>query len=1218
MSISHLVKILVVMFAFLAGTNVVFSLLTSQANNRLESAAAQRILLYMAVQDLQIASRDLTRWARAYAVTGNLQEYNDFWNEIIIVQRRERAVATFTELNAPQNERDLIQQALNLSNELALLEEQAFSAVAEDNMDLALYLMFGEAYEAGRLPIMQTLSQLSEVVEERTRLYQEEAQASASFFEGLAITSTILFAILSITGVIIILRKISPINGLVQLAGNVSKGDLNVSIDNENISKDEIGQVFNAFLKITETLKGISSEVQDMVVAAAVRGDLHYVIEADKYSGEWREIMNGLNNIAKSVDAPIVEIRDVMSDLAHGNFNHKVVGDYKGDFLQIKNAVNNTIDALSRYVVNELKKERETHELVQVILDSTPLLIEFWDENANMIDCNQRMLDIFEMNDKNEFMEHSYNFSTKYQPGGKAAEERNIELINLALEKGSIRSEWTFLLPNGEELPTETTWIHVTHQNKSMIIVYSQDLRPVKEAMERERKLEMKLREQEMTERIQLMFDATPLVIEYWNRKYEAIECNKTALDFHGFPDKKSYKIGMRETSDYQSDGTSAWKKWDNHLEEIFQSGSGSFEFAEQRINGDIIIFEVDGICVNLDDEIVVITYSNDVTQLRKLQEEQQRIEIAEESSKAKSRFLARMSHELRTPIAAVMGVSEIQLQNPNLPPDIEESFAKILHSANMLHGIINDILDLSKIEAGKMELLQEEYEVASMIADVAHLHFSYLQSKDVKFSLYVDENLPIHLIGDILRIEQIMNNLLSNAFKYTEHGSVVLSFQCQHIEAKEGCVTVIITVQDTGFGMAPEQLNNLRNEYTRFHEREHRFISGTGLGMPIVYSLAQMMDANIDMESEVGIGTKVVIHIPQKVTGTAVLGKELSLNLQQFGEGSKVAIKRFAFTPEPMPYGRVLVVDDVEANLYVAKGLLSFYHLNIETCNSGHEAVNKIKAGNVYDIVFMDYMMPGINGIEAMHKIRDTGYTHPIVVLTANAMIGQAEEFIKSGFDSFISKPIQTKYLNTILIKFIRDKQLPEVIEAAKATKNNNSLSQININEYQNSCELIKTLRIDFAKSHKNTFNDFCEALRDSDNKKAHLLVHTIKGAAGLIEEDILVKTAAHLEIALAEGRTPTSEQLSALENEISRVVESIGKPEEEDFSGDKVLDTDKVQILFDKLSPLLKSRNAESLSLTDELRTIPETAVLVKQIENFDFDLALKTMDTLNEIFF
>ena len=593
---------------------------------------------------------------------------------------------------------------------------------------------------------------------------------------------------------------------------------------------------------------------------------------------------------------------------------------------------------------------------------------------------------------------------------------------------------------------------------------------------------------------------------------------------------------------------------------------------------------------------------------------EMYRIEIAEESNRAKSRFLARVSHEIRTPISAVMGISEIQLQNPDLLPNVEEAFAKIHNSSNLLLVIINDILDHSKIESGKMLITESEYEVASLVSDVAHLYLLYLGSKDIKFRIQVDENLPASLIGDVLRIEQITSNLLSNSFKYTMSGTVELSLQGQKDESRDGYISLVITISDTGLGMTPEQLENLYNEYERFHMNELHSVTGTGLGMSIVYGLVQMMDAELNIESEIGKGTKAVVRIPQKIADSKVIGKELSSNLQRFEEYTHAVAKRFNFEPEPMPYGKVLVVDDVEANLYVARGLLDFYDLNVEVCDSGYEAIDRIKQGEVYDIIFMDHMMPDLDGFETMRILRDMGYTQPIIALTANALIGQAEKFIKGGFDGFISKPIQTKLLNTTLIKHIKDKQSAEVIKAARANDSLERANHKNINDYQNDSAVQEKLRKEFAISDKNTFPEIIQALSVGDTKKACLLAHTLKGVAGLMHETELMKAASDVEQLLMNDEIPPDELLSTLENELNHVLKSTVAPVP--LAYEDAMDSDEAKALLDELETLLENSDATCIDFSDKLRKIPEAAILARQIEVFDFVTALKSLKTLKDI--
>ena len=405
----------------------------------------------------------------------------------------------------------------------------------------------------------------------------------------------------------------------------------------------------------------------------------------------------------------------------------------------------------------------------------------------------------------------------------------------------------------------------------------------------------------------------------------------------------------------------------------------------------------------------------------------------AEAANQAKSAFLSTMSHEIRTPMNAILGITEIQLQNDSLDKTVKEALGKIYTSGDLLLGIINDILDLSKIEAGKLELTVAKYEIASLVSDTAQLNMMRIGSKPIEFELFVDELLPTLLMGDELRVKQILNNLLSNAFKYTAEGTVKLSVTCETTVTQTDEITLVFTVSDTGQGMTEEQVNKLFDEYSRFNLEANRKTEGTGLGMSITRKLILLMNGEIHIDSEPGKGSIFTVKLPQSIVGSEVLGKEMAENLHQFRTSSRSKMKRVQITRELMPYGSVLIVDDVETNIYVARGLMTPYSLRIDSAESGFAAIEKIKNGNIYDIVFMDHMMPQMDGIEATQKIRGLGYTHPIVALTANAVAGQADIFLGNGFDDFISKPIDVRQLNTVLNKLIRDKQTPETLEAAR-----------------------------------------------------------------------------------------------------------------------------------------------------------------------------------------
>jgi len=801
--------------------------------------------------------------------------------------------------------------------------------------------------------------------------------------------------------------------------------------------------------------------------------------------------------------------------------------------------------------IRDLRELKEADERTHIMFDATPLGANFWNQECNVIDCNQETLRLFDMPNKQEYLKMFFDLSPKYQPNGKSSREESIAFVKKAFEEGHYRFEWIHQNLNGEPIPCEVTLIRVKYKDGYIVVGYTRDLREQKAMLAEIYKESEKSRV--MAHWYNSILNAIPLPITVtdtdtkWTFINAAVEKHLgiTLEDAIGKP-CSNWGANICNTPDC---GIACAKR--GLKQTYFSEGDLSYQI-------DVAVLK------DLNDKTMgYIEVVQDITNLKLMTKKQA---DAEAANIAKSAFLAKVSHEVRTPMNAILGITEIQLQNEKLSPDTQEALGVIYNSGYLLLGIINDILDLSKIEAGKLELVPVNYDVPSLINDIVHLNVMRYDSKPIEFKLQVDENVPTTLFGDELRIKQILNNLLSNAFKYTESGEISLSIAFEAQQEKTADITLVFRVSDTGQGMTTEQLNKLFDEYTRFNTESNRTTVGTGLGMAITKYLVRMMKGAISVESKPGKGSTFTVKLPQGVIASSgVLGKELAKNLSLFNLGRAAQMKKAPqIIREYMPYGRILIVDDVETNLYVAKGLMTPYGLSVETAVSGFETIEKIKDGAIYDIIFMDHFMPRMDGIETTKNLRELGYTRPIVALTANALTGQAEMFAANGFDGFISKPIDIRQLNVTLNRLIRDKYPVETIETARHLKDNLKKNSVygkaangNIADtaWRPSIdpELAKIFSRDAEKAAATL-----EAIQekegnygDEDIQTYIINVHAMKSALANIGETALSDSALKLEQAgRARDTAVMTAETPAFLNSLRALIEKI-KPKDADTGG-------------------------------------------------------------------
>lgn len=395
---------------------------------------------------------------------------------------------------------------------------------------------------------------------------------------------------------------------------------------------------------------------------------------------------------------------------------------------------------------------------------------------------------------------------------------------------------------------------------------------------------------------------------------------------------------------------------------------------------------------------------------LRSEQKKQQA--IAARASQAK--FLANMSHEIRTPINAVIGMNEMILRENDVNA-IQEYARNVQSASTMLLGLVNDILDFSKIESGQLELVEDSYSIAGLIQTEILLLKARANNKAIATKLDIDPYIPSGLYGDELRIKQIVTNILSNAVKYTQEGSV--SFKVFFEWMDEENIRLGFTVSDTGVGIRKEDLSKLFDSFKRLEQNKNRNIEGTGLGLNIAKQLVELMNGTIEVESEYGKGSTFRVFIPQKVMDKKPMGS-LDTAVKEHNEQKSVSLKRFT-----APEAKILAVDDNSMNLAVVKGLLKRTKVQLDLAGSGKECL-ALTAAQKYDMILMDHMMPDMDGVETLRLIRkdkeNPNKDTVVIALTANAVAGCKEMYLEYGFDEYVSKPIEVERLETMMLRML------------------------------------------------------------------------------------------------------------------------------------------------------------------------------------------------------